>query len=196
MNPSSENSNARPAAIPGRLAALLKEACKRPETAALLRSLLLALAELLPDGETLKTVNHPLPPAPEGAEAERLPAPEAPTAGKGKGKGRARRTREERLEKRRADFAETARRAAAECSMGPDELRRFTDYWTESNPGGRKLRFEMERVFDIRRRMRTWMERSCQRAPYPAGGRARPLTQADLPAPSGTGGEADDLLTD
>ncbi len=36
----------------------------------------------------------------------------------------------------------------------------FFDYWTEMNPNGKKMRFEMERVFDINRRMNTWIKRS------------------------------------
>lgn len=35
-------------------------------------------------------------------------------------------------------------------------LRRFYDYWTEKNEGGRKMRFEMQKVFDIKRRLTTW----------------------------------------
>jgi hypothetical protein len=29
-------------------------------------------------------------------------------------------------------------------------------YWTEHNPGGKKMRFEMQKVFDIHRRILTW----------------------------------------
>lgn len=35
-------------------------------------------------------------------------------------------------------------------------LRDFYDYWTEKNEGGRKMRFEMQKVFDIGRRLKTW----------------------------------------
>lgn len=35
-------------------------------------------------------------------------------------------------------------------------LRRFYDYWTEKNDGGRKMRFEMQKVFDVKRRLTTW----------------------------------------
>src|SRR6478735_7155956 len=35
-------------------------------------------------------------------------------------------------------------------------LRSFYDYWTEMNPGGRRMRFEMEKVFDIKKRLVTW----------------------------------------
>ena len=36
----------------------------------------------------------------------------------------------------------------------------FCDYWTESNPNGRQLRFEKQNVFDINRRLRTWIKRN------------------------------------
>jgi hypothetical protein len=35
-------------------------------------------------------------------------------------------------------------------------LRDFYDYWTETNEGGRKMRFEMQKVFDMKRRLKTW----------------------------------------
>ena len=35
-------------------------------------------------------------------------------------------------------------------------LAEFWEYWTEHNPNGRKLRFEMEKVFCIKRRLSTW----------------------------------------
>lgn len=35
-------------------------------------------------------------------------------------------------------------------------LREFFDYWVEKNDGGRKMRFEMQKVFDINRRLKTW----------------------------------------
>lgn len=39
---------------------------------------------------------------------------------------------------------------------GKEMLREFFDYWTEKNDGGRKFRFEMQKVFDIEKRLRTW----------------------------------------
>jgi hypothetical protein len=35
----------------------------------------------------------------------------------------------------------------------------FFDYWTESNANGKKMRFEMEKVFDVKRRLATWKSR-------------------------------------
>lgn len=32
----------------------------------------------------------------------------------------------------------------------------FCVYWTEHSPKGKKMRFEMQKVFDIRRRLVTW----------------------------------------
>jgi hypothetical protein len=37
-------------------------------------------------------------------------------------------------------------------------LNDFIGYWTEHNPGGKKMRFEMQRVFDLRRRFGTWIK--------------------------------------
>jgi hypothetical protein len=33
----------------------------------------------------------------------------------------------------------------------------FFDYWTEHNEGGKKMRFEMEKVFDIKKRLNTFL---------------------------------------
>lgn len=35
-------------------------------------------------------------------------------------------------------------------------IRAFYDYWTESNEGGNKMRFEKEKTFDIKRRLERW----------------------------------------
>lgn len=39
-----------------------------------------------------------------------------------------------------------------------DMLRAFYDYWTEMNEGGRKMRFEMEKVFDLKKRLKKWSD--------------------------------------
>lgn len=43
-----------------------------------------------------------------------------------------------------------------EDALDTDELRNFCEYWTESKPSGKKFRAEMEKVFDKKRRIRTW----------------------------------------
>lgn len=58
------------------------------------------------------------------------------------------------FEEREKEFME---RVAAHLDTYPKEmLRSFYDYWTEKNEGGRRMRFEMQRVFDIKRRLVTW----------------------------------------
>ena len=39
---------------------------------------------------------------------------------------------------------------------GKEMVREFFDYWTEHNEKGRKMRFEMEKIFNIPRRLVTW----------------------------------------
>ena len=41
-----------------------------------------------------------------------------------------------------------------------DMLNDFFFYWTEHNPDGQKMRFEMEKVFDVKRRLKTWYKNS------------------------------------
>lgn len=55
----------------------------------------------------------------------------------------------------RAD--EFMKKISAHVNEYPKEmLRRFYDYWTEMNDGGRKMRFEMQKVFDVKKRLNTW----------------------------------------
>ena len=35
-------------------------------------------------------------------------------------------------------------------------VREFFNYWTEKNQGGRKMRFEKEKTFDLARRLARW----------------------------------------
>jgi len=41
-------------------------------------------------------------------------------------------------------------------TYGKEMLREFFNYWTEKNEGGKKMRFEMQKVFDVKRRLVTW----------------------------------------
>lgn len=40
------------------------------------------------------------------------------------------------------------------------ELGRFVDYWTEPNQTGKKLKWQAQKFFDVRRRLSTWFSRS------------------------------------
>jgi hypothetical protein len=39
----------------------------------------------------------------------------------------------------------------------PDIIREFSDYWSEKNEGGKKMRWEMQTTFDITRRLKKWI---------------------------------------
>ena len=39
-------------------------------------------------------------------------------------------------------------------------MKEFYDYWVEHSVDGKKMRFEMEKVFDIKRRIDTWARNS------------------------------------
>ncbi len=39
---------------------------------------------------------------------------------------------------------------------GKKVVREFYDYWSETNPSGKKMRFEMQKTWDIERRLSRW----------------------------------------
>lgn len=85
-------------------------------------------------------------------------------------KSNAIREEEIRLEEKRKDESDAGKPATIEQrasefmdkvakhlnGYSKEMLRDFYDYWTEKNDGGRKMRFEMQKVFDINRRLKTW----------------------------------------
>lgn len=58
------------------------------------------------------------------------------------------------FEEREKKFMETLVPHLSE--YGKEMLRAFFDYWTEKNPSGKKMRFEMQKVFDVKKRLATW----------------------------------------
>jgi len=58
------------------------------------------------------------------------------------------------FEKRESDFMNQL--APYVQTYGKEMLREFYNYWTEKNPNGKKMRFEMQKVFDVSRRLVTW----------------------------------------
>lgn len=162
------------------LSGLLAAIAAHPESAAALRALLLALAD------ALRPALHP---ATDAGSTPVAPGPGcgAMATGVTRKRPKAKSAATPPIGERRARFVEEVGLTAPACGMDRREAERFAGYWTESNPGGRKMRFEMQRVFDMRRRMACWMERSRRMSLRTAGGHARPLDATDLP-------EADDLL--
>ena len=43
-------------------------------------------------------------------------------------------------------------------AVDPKIINEFCDYWTESNMSGNKMKFEMQKTFDISRRLKKWIQ--------------------------------------
>ena len=54
---------------------------------------------------------------------------------------------------------------------GKTMIRAFFEYWTEKKPKGKKMRFEMQKVFDTKKRLVTWSKNNF--------GNTEKITQAD-----------------
>ena len=64
-------------------------------------------------------------------------------------------------------------------------LKEFIDYWSEQNPSGKKMRFELEKTWDLKRRLARWSANSKLKAPVskkqPDEARTgKPMTQAQV----------------
>ena len=59
-------------------------------------------------------------------------------------------------EKREKDFMVKCKALQDKHKFDNVMLLSFVDFWTESNEGGRQMRFEMQKTFDISRRMAKW----------------------------------------
>ena len=63
------------------------------------------------------------------------------------------------LEQRLLAFKDSVREIKNRRSdFNNDQARAFFSYWTEMNPNGKRFRMEMEKVFDISKRMNTWIK--------------------------------------
>ena len=49
-----------------------------------------------------------------------------------------------------------------ELKIGTEIAKEFIDYWTERNTNGIRMRLEMEKVFNIKRRLKTWSKNDKQ----------------------------------
>lgn len=72
-------------------------------------------------------------------------------------------TLEQVKQKKELEFRAEAHKYVSKYSM--QMITEFCNYWTESGPRDRKLRYEKQDAFDISRRLVTWASRAEQRAP-------------------------------
>ena len=59
------------------------------------------------------------------------------------------------INKRKLEFEEIVFQVT---DISKDDLQNFVDYWTETNKSNTKMKFEMERTFDINLRLKRWMK--------------------------------------
>jgi len=64
----------------------------------------------------------------------------------------------ESVEDRKLNFKKELASNKADYSV--EMLKKFWDYWTEISPNGKRLRFEKEKAFDMKKRLKTWQARS------------------------------------
>jgi len=62
------------------------------------------------------------------------------------------------IKERKTNLWELIRQAGKEKGYEKEMAKEFFDYWVEMNPNGKKMRFEMEKVFDVNRRLNTWLQ--------------------------------------
>lgn len=59
------------------------------------------------------------------------------------------------IESRAKDFRDTLDEYV-DNPYTKDMIEAFYDYWSEPNPSGKKMKFELEKTWDVSRRLRTW----------------------------------------
>jgi hypothetical protein len=80
------------------------------------------------------------------------------------------------IDEREAEFKNSLRPYIE--TYGEPMIKKFFLYWTEKKPKGKKMRFEMEKVFDIQRRLITWNDRNFNNANKNENG--KPITKSRL----------------
>jgi len=73
-----------------------------------------------------------------------------------KKKGDAKKASPPTLKDRQLKFVEQIKKVGKEQGLPEVEQRKFNNHWGATNQGGKKMRWEMEKVFDMKRRMATW----------------------------------------
>ena len=57
-------------------------------------------------------------------------------------------------------FGEEVSNLSAEIGMSIEDANEFLSYWTELNRSGTKMRFELQKTWETKRRLRTWQKNS------------------------------------
>lgn len=64
---------------------------------------------------------------------------------------------------REKEFSNNVKKKAVEVkNISDEQINNFIYYWTESNEGGKKMKFEMQKTFDIKRRLLKWRDNNIE----------------------------------
>ena len=64
------------------------------------------------------------------------------------------------IEKRKENFAKRIEKEVADMNVPAKDIQDFISYWSEHNTDGRVMRFEKQDIFNVKRRMSTWITNS------------------------------------
>ena len=64
------------------------------------------------------------------------------------------------IEKRKDNFAKRVEKEVADMNVPSKDIQEFISYWSEHNTDGRVMRFEQQSIFNVKRRMATWVKNS------------------------------------
>ena len=59
---------------------------------------------------------------------------------------------------KKEEFAKRVEKEVFDMHLDPNMIKEFIEYWTEHNDGGRVLRYEQQSIFNVRKRMSTWVK--------------------------------------
>ena len=61
---------------------------------------------------------------------------------------------------KKEEFAKRVEKEVFDMQIDPAMIKEFIEYWTEHNDGGHVLRYEQQSIFNVRKRMSTWVKNS------------------------------------
>ena len=61
---------------------------------------------------------------------------------------------------KKEEFAKRVEKEVFDMNLDPNMIKEFLEYWTEHNEGGRVLRYEQQSIFNIKKRISTWVKNS------------------------------------
>jgi len=61
---------------------------------------------------------------------------------------------------KKEEFAKRVEKESFDMQIDPAMIKEFIEYWTEHNDGGHVLRYEQQSIFNVRKRISTWVKNS------------------------------------